>query len=119
MGPIIGIVCGHDTNDGRDRYYVDNASIRAVSEAGGVPVLIPYTKDDDKLAAVLALVGGVLLPGGVDVDPHLYGEEPIRGMGRMDPEWDALDVTAARMALAQDIPVLGLCRGIFLRPGYG
>lgn len=112
MGPIIGILCGHETANGRDRYYVNNTGIRCVTEHGGVPILIPYTKDDDKLAAALALVDGVLLPGGADVDPHLYGEEPLRGLGRVDPDWDALDVTGARMALEQNIPVLGLCRGM-------
>lgn len=112
MGPIIGIVCGHDTKDGGDRYYVAYSSIRSVAEAGGVPIMIPYTNDEDKLARALQLVGGVLLPGGVDVDPELYAEEPIRGLGRIDPIWDALDVTAARIALERDIPVLGLCRGM-------
>lgn len=112
VGPIIGIVCGHDTNDGRDRYYVSNSVIQAVSEAGAVPILIPYTDDEKKLAAALNTVGGVVLPGGVDVDPYLYGEEPVRGLGRIDPEWDALDVTAARLALERNVPVLGLCRGM-------
>lgn len=112
MGPIIAMICGHDTSNQRDRYYVNNAEIRAVTAAGGVPILLPYMNDEKKLAAALDFVGGVLLPGGVDVDPHLYGEEPIRGLGRIDPDWDALDVTAAKIALERDIPVLGLCRGM-------
>lgn len=112
MGPIVGIICGHQVNDGKDRYYVNNAVIRSVAEAGAVPVLIPYTRDDDKLAAAIDVVKGVVLPGGADVDPHLYGEQPLPGLGNVDPDWDALDVTAARIALKRNIPVLGICRGM-------
>lgn len=111
MRPIIGITCGRQTKDGADRYYVDTANIRAVAEAGGVPVLIPNAYDEEKLAAALDLVDGLYLPGGVDVDPHLYGEEPVAGMGEFDPDWDALDVTAAKIALQRGLPILAICRG--------
>lgn len=112
MEPFIGIIGAHDTRKGRDRYYVEKANLRSVAEAGGVPVVIAPAADDDKLEAALGLLSGVLLPGGVDVDPALYGEEPLPGLGRVDPEWDALDVAVARWALAKNIPVLGICRGM-------
>lgn len=112
MGPVIGITCGHEAKNGRDRYYVNTVNIRVVAEAGGVPVLIPNTFDEAKLATVLDMVDGLFLPGGVDVDPHLYGEEPVAGMGEFDPDWDAVDVTAARMALERNMPILGICRGM-------
>lgn len=112
MGPIIGIACGHEARDGRDRYYVNTVNIRMVAEAGGVPVLLPNPLDEDKLKAALELVDGLYLPGGVDVDPHLYGEEPLSGMGSFDPDWDALDVVAAQVALERNVPVLGICRGM-------
>ncbi|MFS8525063.1 MAG: gamma-glutamyl-gamma-aminobutyrate hydrolase family protein, partial [Limnochordales bacterium] len=111
MKPIIGITCGHEQSDRRDAWFGYTAAIRVVADAGGVPVLIPYPYDEEKLAAAVGAVDGLLLQGGVDVDPHLYGEEPLPGMGSFDPEIDALDVTAARLALERDIPVLGLCRG--------
>jgi len=112
LQPVIGITCGHMTRDVEDRYYVLTANIHAVAEAGGVPVLIPNAGDEDKLAAALDLVDGLYLPGGNDVDPHLYGEEPLRGMGEFDPDWDALDVTAAKMALERGLPILAICRGV-------
>lgn len=112
MEPIIGITCGHEWTDGRDRYFAPTAVIRAVAAAGGVPLLIPNAFDRQKLVAALDAVDGLVLPGGVDVDPQLYGEEPALGMGDFDPDWDGVDVAAAGLALQRDLPVLGICRGM-------
>lgn len=112
MRPIIGIACGHEAKEGRDRYYVNTVNIRMVAENGGVPVLLPNPFDEDKLKAALDMVDGLYLPGGVDVDPHLYGEEPLAGMGSFDPDWDAVDVVVAKAALERNMPILGICRGM-------
>lgn len=112
MRPIIGIACGHEAKEGRDRYYVNTVNIRMVAENGGVPVLLPNPFDEDKLNAALDMVDGLYLPGGVDVDPHLYGEEPLAGMGSFDPDWDAVDVVLAQAALERNMPILGICRGM-------
>lgn len=112
MRPIIGIACGHEAKEGRDRYYVNTVNIRMVAENGGVPVLLPNPFDEDKLNAALDMVDGLYLPGGVDVDPHLYGEEPLAGMGSFDPDWDAVDVVVAKAALERNMPILGICRGM-------
>lgn len=112
MKPIIGIACGHEAKEGRDRYYVNTVNIRMVAENGGVPVLLPNPFDEDKLKAALDMVDGLYLPGGVDVDPHLYGEEPLAGMGSFDPDWDAVDVVVAKAALERNMPILGICRGM-------
>ena len=110
--PVIGITCGHDTAGGQDRWFVKTPYIRAVVEAGGVPLLIPPTWDERLLALCLDRVDGLLLTGGVDVDPALYGQEPHAALGKVDREWDDLDVVAARLALERDMPVLGICRGV-------
>lgn len=112
MKPIIGIACGHEAKEGSDRYYVNTVNIRMVAENGGVPVLLPNPFDEDKLKAALDMVDGLYLPGGVDVDPHLYGEEPLAGMGSFDPDWDAVDVVLAQAALERNMPILGICRGM-------
>lgn len=112
MRPIIGIACGHEAKEGSDRYYVNTVNIRMVAENGGVPVLLPNPFDEDKLKAALDMVDGLYLPGGVDVDPHLYGEEPLAGMGSFDPDWDAVDVVLAQAALERNMPILGICRGM-------
>ena len=110
--PVVGITCGHDPSSKPDRWFVKAPYIRAVMEAGGIPLLIPPTWDEELLGRCLDRVDGLLLTGGVDVDPGLYGQAPHAALGRVDREWDALDVTAARLALARDLPVLGICRGV-------
>ena len=57
---------------------------------------------------------GLLLTGGVDVDPSLYGETPHPWTQAPVPERDAMELTLLREALASDLPVLAICRGVQL-----
>ncbi len=107
--PLIGLTCGHQ-EENPARYYVNNAYIQAVLEAGGTPILIPY-QPKNQLFTVINLLDGLVLPGGVDLDPNRYGEAPNLKCGRIDPLWDELDLTAAGLALRRDIPILAICRG--------
>ncbi len=61
--------------------------------------------------AKLGSVDGLLLPGGWDVDPALYGEEQDTAVGPIDPELDRTEVELFRQARATGLPVLGICRG--------
>jgi putative glutamine amidotransferase len=88
------------------RYY------HAVASAGAAPVLIPLLDDLDALRAVYDRVDGVLIPGGVDVDPAMFGEEPHERLGRIDPARDRVEVQLASWAVSEGKPVLGLCRGL-------
>ncbi|MEU8813991.1 gamma-glutamyl-gamma-aminobutyrate hydrolase family protein [Actinoplanes sp. NPDC048796] len=114
MRPIIGITT-----------YVDNATwgvwqdlptafvpedyVAAVSLAGGRPVLIPPEDDTD----VLRALDGLVLSGGPDLGPEMYGQEPgphtvVR------PARDKAELRLVREALERDVPVLGICRGMQL-----
>lgn len=55
-------------------------------------------------------VDGLIIGGGDDISPELYGGE-VRLTARIDPARDALERRLAERALAEDIPVLGICRG--------
>ena len=74
-------------------------------EAGGEPVLLSPA---DRSVAGL---DGLLLPGGWDVDPQLYGEPPVPELGPVDPELDRAEVHLVREAHGAGLPVLGICRG--------
>ncbi len=108
--PLIGLTCGHQ-QEKPDRYYVNSAYIRAIVSAGGIPLLIPY-QPRESLVQVVALLDGLVLPGGIDVDPVRYGQEPSAQCGRIDPLWDELDLQMLGLALERDLPVLAICRGM-------
>ena len=68
---------------------------------------------DPKAAVARALAcDGLLLPGGGDMDPALYGQQPIPACGQPNPLRDAAEPELLRAFLAADRPVLGICRGI-------
>lgn len=88
------------------RYY------EAVAAAGGAPVLIPLLEDVDALRATYDACAGILLPGGVDMDPATYGEAPHEKLGRIDPDRDRVELQLTRWAIEDRKPLLGLCRGL-------
>jgi putative glutamine amidotransferase len=85
---------------------------RVVAAAGGVPVMIPLLEDESSLRALYDLTDGLLIPGGVDLDPATYGESPLPACGRLDAARDRVELQFARWAIAEGKPLFGLCRGL-------
>jgi putative glutamine amidotransferase len=85
--------------------------VSAVQRAGGLVVLLPPddAADPDE---VLALIDGLLLVGGTDVDPASYGAEREAATTHTTPARDTFEVALARRALELDMPLLGICRGL-------
>jgi putative glutamine amidotransferase len=70
---------------------------------------------DEDLATLRALydrLDGILLAGGVDMDPCTFGDTPHPKLGRTDPARDAVEIALARWAVDDRKPILGLCRGL-------
>ncbi len=89
--------------------------VRHVREAGGLPVVLPPLppgSDDDSVADLLARVDGVLIAGGVDVEPARYGAEPHESVQAPRPDRDSTELVVARLAAERDLPLLGVCRGM-------
>lgn len=95
--------------------------IQAVADAGGLPWPIPVLPEGvHHLRRVLAEVDGLLLPGGSDIAPTLYGGAPHPSMGGHDPARDASEAALVRWATDAHLPVLGICRGMqFLNVARG
>ncbi|MGH7562067.1 MAG: gamma-glutamyl-gamma-aminobutyrate hydrolase family protein [Gemmatimonadales bacterium] len=84
-----------------------------VAAAGGTPVMLPLLDGDlPTLRALFDRLDGVLLPGGVDMDPCTFGSPPHPRLGRIDPARDAVELALARWAVEERKPILGLCRGL-------
>jgi putative glutamine amidotransferase len=85
----------------------------AATMVGAVPWMIPLLDDDlETLREIYERLDGVLIPGGVDMDPAQYGEAPHPALGNLDPARDRVELQLARWAIADGKPVLGLCRGL-------
>ncbi len=107
LHPLIGIPIGSALPSHYYQAYMD-----AVQQAGGTPHLISPDLDQEALDALVACLDGILLAGGEDVDPVLYGQEPHPALGRVDRVRDDLELPLARLALDRGLPILGICRGI-------
>lgn len=91
---------------------VPYAYVRQVEGAGGTVVLVPPNAAD--APEVLAVLDGLLLAGGADLDPTLYGAEAHVQTAGLRPDRDAGELAALRAAHELDLPVLGVCRGMQL-----
>jgi putative glutamine amidotransferase len=88
---------------------VPYAYVRAVESAGGRALMLPPVSDG--VEETLDGIDGLILSGGGDLDPTLYGEEPHPATGGVRPERDVAEVRLLEAALARDMPVLAVCRG--------
>lgn len=95
-------------------YRINGNYTAALAEAGAAPVAIPLDLPESALWAIFERLDGLCLAGGVDVAPAEYGEEPHPALGQVDAARDATELRVTRWALAADLPVLGICRGIQL-----
>ena len=82
--------------------------VESVKRAGGHPVLL---RNSDDAGAVVESLDGLLLTGGLDVDPALYGE-PTHATTHTAPDRDRFEVPLSKAAVAHDLPVLAICRGV-------
>jgi putative glutamine amidotransferase len=105
--PLIGLTTyGRDENN---RFYLPAEYVEAVRRAGGMPVLLPpgepYWKE------LFLQIDGLLLTGGGDIDPGLYGGIRHETIYNLDPKRDRGELELAREAVASELPTLGICRG--------
>jgi putative glutamine amidotransferase len=93
-----------------NRFSLPVEYVECVRRAGGSPVLLPPGEGD--LAAWLASIDALVLPGGGDVDPARYGGAPHAANYGIDAARDADEIALARHAVAERMPLLAICRGM-------
>lgn len=114
--PVIGIAANiliveGGTMPGIQRAYVNNDYVESVEMGGGIPVLLPVLTNQEDGARFLELVDGLVLSGGYDVAPDLYGEQPSPLQGFTMREVDTQYLQLIREADRRKKPVLGICKG--------
>ena len=95
-----------------DAAFLPRVYLDGVVAAGGIPVLLaPQPLDGGVADAVIARLDGLLVAGGVDVDPARYGQDPHPETDRPQPLRDDWDTALLQSAIAADLPFLAICRG--------
>jgi gamma-glutamyl-gamma-aminobutyrate hydrolase PuuD len=117
--PLIGVVGGLAPANPvagwprQDTLVVPATIIRALHRAGGrEAVLLPQPIEESEAKALADRFDGVLLLGGPDVDPLLYGEEPDPRTHGVDPQRDMFEIALIHAARTCQIPLFAICRGI-------
>ena len=107
--PLIGITTSFDSK--ASTMNIRTTYTEAVMHGGGIPVLLPVTMDPNRIRELFESVDGVLLCGGPDIHPNLYGEQIKYYCGHVNHERDVFELELARLCIEEDKPLMGICRG--------
>ena len=94
------------------RLSLNERYFEAILRAGGLPVMLPLTDDEEVILDILDHIDGLLLSGGVDVLPAHYGEETLPACGVINKKRDDFELLITKHALERNMPIFGICRGI-------
>ena len=111
--PLIGLTTSHTTSQsGLSQISVTEAYVRALLRAGAAPLLIPIGLSESALQDILHRLDGILFTGGGDVNPERYASQMHPLVDDVDPERDSTEIQLIRYAMQEQIPFLGICRGL-------
>ncbi|KDR93761.1 putative glutamine amidotransferase [Peptoclostridium litorale DSM 5388] len=117
MKPLIGITTNFMMAEkgllsGQERYFLESDYVKAIENVGGTCILFPHTSDVESFVRYLDLVDGIVISGGIDINPMFYGDEPMEKTGYFNTKQDFFDVELTKKAIQSHVPILGLSRGI-------
>lgn len=110
-GAVVAISATSDFQNGPHRVRLNNAYVAALESAGIVPIIVPPLSSEDSVTAILDRVDGLLLSGGEDVEPSLYGQPRSAECGASNIGRDRTEIALVKAARERRLPVLAICRG--------
>jgi putative glutamine amidotransferase len=108
--PRIGITVDY-TDEPTGRYESPFTYAKAIEQAGGLPLLLPYKTDLSLIPQYVDLIDGMLFSGGADLDPALYGETYHPKAQPIDPDRQKFEFALLAEVEKRRTPVLGVCLG--------
>ncbi|WKY44052.1 gamma-glutamyl-gamma-aminobutyrate hydrolase family protein [Eubacteriaceae bacterium ES2] len=112
MKPIIGITPLYDEE--KESIWMLPGYLEGILESGGIPIILPFSRDEKVIDQVYNLCNGILLTGGQDIDPSLYHHVQTAACGKLYPDKDFLETHLFRKAYQDNKSILGICRGLHL-----
>lgn len=124
MKPVIGITCSYSKDDktqfklglgtlGQEWNMLAEDYVSAIERAGGIPILIPCLENIDLTKDILDKVDGLLVSGGNDIDPLIFGKRSDKKTGIICERRDKQELFAAKYIIEEtQKPYLGICRGL-------
>lgn len=109
--PLIGI-SSYGRAGERQTFSIPCEYVDVVRVTGAVPVVLPAVEGE--IPEALDVVDALILPGGGDIDPAHYGGVRHEANYGISAERDGFEMALARAALARQMPVLAICRGMQL-----
>ena len=117
MRPLIGVPSHSACRSAADapaQYVLNRSYVEALRRAGAAVLTIPVCTEPDALRPVYSRLAGLLLAGGGDIRPRLFGQKRIGPVTGVNPERDEAEILLTRWAVEDDLPLLAICRGIQL-----
>lgn len=112
MKPLIGITTNQSTNEyGQPTIMLMQSYVNAVTQAGGVPILIPSIIAEDGWEAVYSRLDGILFSGGGDISLDFFPGDPHPRIDGVDLARDSVELKFIQTAASDGKPFLGICRG--------
>lgn len=108
--PLIGI-SGSITKDEKQHFLL-RCYMQRLTENHAIPLLLSPDMDDEQIDGCAKRLDGLLLAGGNDIDPALYGHAAVAELGEINPLRDGLEMRLIPAFLRENKPILGICRGI-------
>lgn len=94
----------------KTQYFINKAYIEYIKGAGYEPIIVSPQSNND---VIVEICDGLLIPGGIDIDPIFYGEDNV-GSNGADPEKDDFERQLLWAFTGANKPVFGICRGFQL-----
>lgn len=110
--PRIGLISFSSPLINADFSVMWNSYIAAIQDAGGLPVLMPVSAHLEDCRTYMDMVDALLVPGGEDMHPKYFGEDPVRQVNHINLLKDEYDLELIRLAREQNKPIFGICRGL-------
>lgn len=109
MKPLIGIIASMEID--QKNYHVSQHNVNAITRAGGIPIILPFTELQDHIEYYAQMISGLYAIGGDDVNPIMFGEEPHLNLGPVLVERDQFEFDLIKRVIELNKPFFGVCRG--------